>query len=152
VFPAPTRAGLEALPGGYRAASAANREASGRALSKQTFHLLAKIGEVDAAVAPAAQGRVVEAHPELAFTRLGGRPPRHPKRTTEGRRERMALLEGHVRGVGRLVDDRPRGCAADDVLDAAVLAITARRLAEGRAERLGDGARDRRGLRMEIAW
>jgi predicted RNase H-like nuclease len=44
----------------------------------------------------------------------------------------------------------PGGARADDVLDALVLATVAHRHRRGEVERLGDGALDARGLRMEI--
>ena len=47
-------------------------------------------------------------------------------------------------------EDEAVGAAWDDVLDACALVQTARRLAGGQVERLGDGARDARGLRCEI--
>jgi predicted RNase H-like nuclease len=135
VFPAPLRPMLDATT---------YEEASGIAgLSKQAYHLLPKIREVDALMTPRRQRTVVEAHPELCFARLLGQPCRAPKRTPEGRAERLAV-------AGLPVDRPPRGAAWDDVLDAAALVHTARRLVSGAVERLGDGARDRRGLRCEI--
>jgi predicted RNase H-like nuclease len=67
VFPAPARGLL-----GARSWA----EAAG--ISRQTYGILAKVAEVDAAVSPAAQDRVVEAHPEVSFTHLAGRPLHHP--------------------------------------------------------------------------
>ena len=55
-------------------------------------------------------------------------------------------------GLGDVAQVRALGAASDDVLDAAVLALTARRLRDGVAVRLGDGTRDARGLRMEVAY
>jgi predicted RNase H-like nuclease len=112
-------------------------------LSKQAYHLLPKIREVDALMTPNRQRTVVEAHPELCFARLLGHPCVAPKRTTEGRDERRSV-------VNLAVDRPPAGAAWDDVLDAGALAHTARRLVSGEIERLGDGARDSRGLRCEI--
>jgi predicted RNase H-like nuclease len=112
-------------------------------LSKQTYHLLPKIREVDALMTPRRQRIVVEAHPELCFARLIGHPCVGPKRTAEGRAERRAVVD-------LTIDRVPTGAAWDDVLDACALVDTARRLVRGEVERLGDGARDRRGLRCEI--
>jgi predicted RNase H-like nuclease len=133
----------------YETALRRKREIDGVGLSKQAFFLLPKMAEVDAAVAPRRQRVVVEAHPELAFARLAGEPLRFPKRTAEGQRVRAHLL---ARAIGSAPRSRHRGVGRDDVLDAVALTVTARRLAEGDAERLGDGTRDDRGLRMEIAW
>ena len=116
-------------------------------MSVQSFHILPKVREVDALLTPALQARVVEAHPELAFATLAGRPMRHPKRTPEGARERRRAL----RPFFRRLPDPPRGAARDDLLDACVLAWTAARVAEGASLRVPDGPPlDSRGLRMEI--
>ncbi|HET7652099.1 MAG TPA: DUF429 domain-containing protein [Acidimicrobiales bacterium] len=137
VFPAPARCFLGA---------SAFADVTG--MPVQAFHLLPRIAEVDRLVDAALQDRVVEAHPELAFTRLhGGSEVRTAKRTAEGLAQRARLL-----GLGA-PPRPPAGARTDDVLDALALVHTARRIADGTAERLGDPtATDERGLRMEIAW
>ena len=135
VFPTPLRPMLTATT--YAEASAV------AGLSRQAFNLLPKIREVDAVMTPHRQRTIVEVHPELCFAALIGAPCQAPKRTPEGRAER--------RGAVTLPIDRPpAGAAWDDVLDAGALVHTARRLVHGAVERLGDGARDARGLRCEI--
>jgi predicted RNase H-like nuclease len=135
VFPAPLRPMLDA-PTYADALSIAG-------LSKQAYNLIPKIREVDALMAPDRQRTVVEVHPELCFARLLGHPCRSPKRTVEGRAERLAVLD-------LTIERPPPGAAWDDVLDACALTETARLLVVGDVERLGDGARDARGLRCEI--
>lgn len=116
-------------------------------MSVQSFRILPRIAEVDARMTPALQARVVEAHPELAFSLLAGAPLRHPKRKPEGAQERRALLAR----VGRVPAALPRGAAWDDVLDACILAWTAARAARGESLRLPSAPPvDSRGLRMEI--
>jgi predicted RNase H-like nuclease len=148
VFPAPVRAVLGART--YAEALARSRAASGRGLPAQAWNLVPKVTELDRLVRPELQDRLVEAHPELAFAHLAGAPALHPKRTPEGRAERQMLLARA--GLGDVAQVRALGAAPDDVLDAAVLALTARRLRDGVAVRLGDGTRDARGLRMEVAY
>jgi predicted RNase H-like nuclease len=148
VFPAPARAVLGART--YREAAERSRAATGRSLPVQAYNLVPKVAELDRAMRPGLQDRVVEAHPELAFARLAGVPAAHPKRTPEGRAERLALLA--AAGVGDLSRLRALGAAPDDILDAAVLALTAARARDGSAVRLGDGTVDARGLRMEVAY
>ncbi len=129
-------------------------------LSRQAFHIMPKIREVDRVVTRRLQSRVFEAHPELAFARLAGRPMRFNKKTTAGRRERLRgitratpdlsarivkLLEAIMTTVPRRV------LSPDDVLDAVVLALTAMRIGRHEALRVPEAPpRDRRGLRMEI--
>ncbi len=128
-------------------------KADGSGLAKQAWFLLPKIAEIDRAVTPADQERVRECHPELAFARLAGAPVAASKRTPGGLAIRRALLEAAgVPVAGLLAGLERRAAAVDDLLDAAVLALTAGRIADGTAIRLPAGAppRDARGLRMEI--
>lgn len=156
VFPAPARAALLSRHRGWDATLAACRAALGVGLSKQAFGLLARIAELDRLLG--ADGEtvggvtVVEAHPELAFARLAGGPLPHPKRSPQGRAERAALLQQQITDLSSHLGRRPRGCAADDLLDAAALLGTARRIADGSACFLGDGERDGRGRPMRIGW
>ena len=135
----------------YEEACALSRTASGRAISKQLFHILPKIREVDLvlAAAPGLQARLVEMGPELSFTVLTGAPMREAKRTAEGRGERLAALRPVFGDLGDLVARPPAGAAPDDVLDAIVGAWTARRYAGGTHLQLGGGF-DETGLRMEM--
>lgn len=137
VFPAPVRSTLASAT--YCEAVARHRAADGRALSRQSFHLLRKIAEVDEHW----DQRVHEAHPELAFAHLLGHPAEHPKRTGPGRAERLHAL-------GLAAPPRASGAAADDVLDALALVHLARRVSEGAATPLGDGSVDTRGRPMVI--
>lgn len=152
VFASPRRPMLAF--GAYGEANAWGK-ANGAGLSKQAWMIMPKIRELDAAIGPEDQVRIGEGHPEVAFARLrGGLPCAHSKRRPEGLSERRAVLAGagldaealflaahHTHGpdVGR-----------DDVYDALALALTARDRLAGKAWRLTDGARDARGLIMEI--
>jgi predicted RNase H-like nuclease len=150
VFSPPVRGALEAAT--FAEALAANRASSDEqiGISLQSFHLIPKLRAVDAAMTPALQQRVREAHPELAFTIAHGQPLMHKKKRVAGRQERIAAL----RALGLAeppLDERPSGVAADDLLDAWVLWWTAGRILRGEASRYGEPpARDGRGLRMEI--
>ncbi|MGH8895916.1 MAG: DUF429 domain-containing protein [Egibacteraceae bacterium] len=129
---------LEALT--YQAALTRCKEMTGRGLSAQAYGLARKILELDRI----ADGRVWEVHPEVSFCALAGRPLATGKETYNGLMARLGLL----RSAGiRLPSDLARTgrARADDVLDAAVAAWTARRIADGTAkslphppERIGD--------------
>jgi len=151
VFPAPRR---YMLGRGWPDASDAGRRRGDGGLSIQAFHIMAKIAQLDAALAPGDQERVLESHPEAAFHRLNGGAPLPRKRRTAGRDTRMALLRAAgVPEPEALLRRHPRRAAgADDLLDAAVCAVVARDKLAGRALRVPDGEppRDARGLRMEI--
>lgn len=137
--------------GDYRAANAWAKQ-DGKGLSVQAFHILPKILEIDAWIAPKDQAGLKEAHPELAFARLNGGAPLPSKATPQGLRLRKRLLRaaGFV-GLGEMLRSvQGRGAKPDDLLDACVLTLTARRAAQGKAVCLDSGARDGRGLKMEI--
>lgn len=131
-----------------------------KGLSRQAYNIVPKIREIDRVLTRRLQQRVVEAHPELAFARLAGRPMRGNKKTVEGQRERLraitkalpSLSARIARLLGEITTALPRRVVSpDDVLDAVVLVLTAMRVGRDDALRVPeDPPRDRRGLRMEI--
>jgi len=157
VFPAPIRATLRGRTR-TEAAEIAFR-IDGRKISAQAWGIVAKIREVDTALAasPAARAAIREVHPELSFWAWNrGAPMRAAKRTPEGRAERLALAE-HWLGAGILA--RARGTctkaelADDDILDAVALLWTAHRIARGEAATLpASPPRDETGLPMQIVF
>ena len=104
----------------------------GKGISKQAFAIRHKISEVDALLrgCPKARALVREVHPEVCFAGLAGSPMEHNKKRVLGFEERRAELSQVWRDVDVLIDDvlektlRKR-VARDDVLDAAVAALTA---------------------------
>ncbi len=154
VFPSPLR-GMLAFDN-YEEANAFGK-ARGAGLSKQAWNITAKIREIDQIITPPLQARVVEGHPELSFTRLAGAPCTHAKRTPEGKRERLRRLKDNGINDAPALLERTRAAYSskrvfddDDLIDALALALTAKALLGGEALRFGDGARDARGLLMEI--
>jgi predicted RNase H-like nuclease len=130
IFLTSTRAALHAPTRGE--AQVLNHQHGGGGVTAQAFALHAKIAEVDVAVREAG-APVVEGHPELSFARLAGGPVLEPKRSWAGSAGRRALLAGA--GIDLDVDlgEVGRQAAVDDVVDAAVLAWTAARVARGEA-------------------
>lgn len=128
IFPAPPRPVLEATT--YAAARERARELTGRSISAQSFALRHNILEAE----PLRDDhRVFEAHPELAFRSLSGRVLLSGKRTWNGAVERQEAL-GKA-GLSLPAHLGHAGAApVDDVLDAAVCAWTARRIALEEAE------------------
>lgn len=130
VFATPSRESLEAPT--LADAIALSRARTGAGVTAQAYALRARILEV-AAWLPGAGVDVREIHPEVSFAVLVGRPVATSKRTWNGAQERTAALAA----AGIRLPDRlgPAGSVAgvDDVLDAAVAAWTARRIARGEA-------------------
>jgi len=148
VFPSPIRPMLDATS--YTDALAIGRRIDGRGLSRQAFNLIPKIRDLDRHMTARKQSWIGEAHPELCFALLIGRPCAASKKTSEGRAERLdAIVALHPDAAEHITQSHP-GAALDDVLDAYALTVTARRLHEGTVIRLGDGALDSRGLRQEV--
>jgi predicted RNase H-like nuclease len=161
VFSSPCRRALGARS--YAEANAINRASSAdrRGLSQQAWHLFRYMREIDRVMTPTLQARIVEAHPELAFTELRDREAADEpwfqtiasKRSVCGGAQRAELLRrAGFTDLDRLLQrGRALGARADDVLDACVGAWTAGRLAAGIAGRLpAEPPTDARGLRMEI--
>jgi predicted RNase H-like nuclease len=138
VFPTPARSVLEA--GSYADACAAARRLNGKAVSRQAWALSRKILEVDAFVssAPDWAERVYEVHPEVSFSLLAGAPIRPRKTSWAGLCVRRAALAGAGVVVPDDIGEGGRLAAADDVLDAAAVAWTARRIAAGEARTFPD--------------
>jgi predicted RNase H-like nuclease len=144
----------------YPAANALSRELTGMGLSKQMWHIMPKIREVDDALRddPRLRGVMRECHPEICFWGLGGGVVGVNKKTPEGFAARLAVLERFVPGAADRVSDAlralPKGAAqADDVVDALVCAVTAAGVWDGSLRTLPESPeRDGCGLAMEMVY
>jgi predicted RNase H-like nuclease len=148
VFPAPVRPvlGADSYAEARRLAVAASR----RSISSQSWNLVPSIRQVDDALGDPPTDHVVEVHPELAFRDLDPRV-----------RDRKALLRGQAQRIRALLPvmdvlhglaQAPAGLPLVDALDACAAAWSARRIADGAAECVGDGTLDSRGRPMRICW
>ncbi len=136
----------------YQEALAVCREESpdGLGISIQAFNILPRIREVDDSMSVTTQSRVVEIHPELAFSVLNREPILISKHELEGKIRRRVLLE---RFYGVDLPETPAGIKAseDDLLDACAVAASATRVALNEHIRLPETPHtDSRGLRLEI--
>jgi predicted RNase H-like nuclease len=150
VFPTPVRAVL--ATDDYAEARALSRAATDppRAPSAQSFQLVKAIRSLDDALGEPTAAHVHEVHPELAFRALDPEL-RDAKVTARGMARRLAALRGVMDVDAALLDAPPR-VPAVDALDACAAAWSGRRIAEGAAECVGDGATDARGRPMRICW
>ncbi len=148
VFPAPLRPVLAAVD--YADACHRSVAVSGRALSRQAWNLVPAIRSLDDALGDPPAPHVWEVHPELAFRALDERV-HDPKGTARGLAQRLTALRDVMDVEAALLAAPPR-VPAVDALDACAAAWSARRIAEGRAESVGDGTRDARGRPMRISW
>lgn len=120
VFAAPSRAALEVE-------TYAQARALQPSLSAQAFALRRAILDAERHAAAVREG-----HPEVSFRALAGRPLAFAKRTWNGQMLRRRLLGAEGIELPDLID---AGIVpADDLLDAAAMAWTARRVAARRHE------------------
>jgi len=150
VFPTPVRAVL--ATDDYAEARALSRAATDppRAPSAQSFQLVKAIRSLDDALGDPPADHVVEVHPELAFRALDPEL-RDAKVTARGMARRLAALRTVMDVDAALLAAPPR-VPAVDALDACAAAWSARRIADGVAECVGDGTADARGRPMRICW
>jgi len=148
IFTTPARPVLAA--GSYADACAVARALDGRAISRQAWALRTKILEVGAWL-PAAPCPVYEVHPEVSFSLLAGAPILAGKRTAAGLAARRRALSGAGIAVPANLADA-RGVAPDDVVDAAVVAWSARRISAGRARSFPDPPERLAGGRLDAIW
>jgi predicted RNase H-like nuclease len=112
----------------YAEANKACRELTGKGLSAQTWGLRGKLLEADAynRTSPA---RLHEVHPELSFAAIAGAPLAASKHTAAGLVIRRELLAR----AGITLPPKVHGAPENDLLDAAAVAWSARRIAAGEA-------------------
>ncbi|KAF0119536.1 MAG: hypothetical protein FD152_4469 [Xanthobacteraceae bacterium] len=145
VFSVPSRAAVFAADYGEACRLALETSDPPRKVSKQAFFLFPKMREIDALLRsdPALMARVHEVHPEVAFWRLNGeRPLPSPKKvSSRGHPPGLALRRDLLVAAGydeAFLSQAPRGAGLDDLLDAAVNALVARRLLAGQARPFPD--------------
>ena len=130
----------------YAEANRVCRDLTGKGFSVQAWGLRRKIAEAQEfrrrAASAASPVRLYEVHPELAFAAMAGAPLPDSKHTPAGLAVRRELLAA----AGITLPARAAGAAEDDLLDAAAVAWSARRIAAGQAailsspaQRPGDG-------------
>jgi predicted RNase H-like nuclease len=128
LFFTPPRAAVEAST--HAEATAASMRLTGFGVSQQSFALAPKLREVDDWIQQA-PFPVYEVHPEISFAVLLGAPASAPKKSWAGVYERRRALEGAGLTLDHIHGDAAVRAAVDDMLDAAVAAWSARRIALG---------------------
>ena len=120
----------------YPEACAVSRQLTGKAISKQTWHILPSVKAWrDADFDP---DRYVEVHPECSFRAMSPTTTFASKKTGRGVGQRLSAL---MRWSDRVdLADLPPGPAVDDFVDAAAAAWSARRFHVG--EHLTFGTED----------
>lgn len=158
VFSAPTRATLESES--YEEALRINRAGSqeGIGISIQAYNIIPRIKDADLFAQKYTNSKrvhIYEVHPELSFFEMAGKKL-ESKHSVGGRRERQDLLV--KRGFRKdkfqsFLNDNSMP-KEDDLLDAAAVAWSTRRIAEGRSKNTESENKelDSLGLSMTIHW
>jgi predicted RNase H-like nuclease len=120
----------------YAEANRACRDLTGKGFSVQAWGLRRKIAEAEefrrGALAALLPARLYEVHPELSFAALAGAPVPDSKHTQAGLTIRRELLAR----AGITLPAKVAGAGENDLLDAAAIAWSARRIATGQATTL----------------
>lgn len=130
----------------YATANRRCRELTGRGVSAQAWGLRTRLLEADLFRRASARP-LYEVHPELSFAALSGAPLPDSKHSPAGLAVRRALLAR----AGIVVPGRVAGAGEDDLLDAAAVAWSARRIAVGTALVLPDPPAQRSDDGFDIA-
>lgn len=131
IFPVPCREAVYAES--YEKACEINKEFTGKSISKQAWNIIPKIRDMDTSLIKneVFREKVKEAAPEVCFQALTGFPMRYSKKSTDGFAERMKALKRICSAADKIVDSalvkyRRKEVAKDDILDALVVAVTAK--------------------------
>lgn len=121
----------------YEDACAVSRAVTGKAISKQTWHLLAGVRAWRTADFDAE--RVVEVHPECTFRHMTPATAFASKKTGRGTGQRLAALNTWVdpRNLAAELAALPVGPVVDDALDAVAAAWSAWRYSRGEHHTFG---------------
>lgn len=129
VFSVPCRQAVFASS--YARACDINQAKLGKRLSLQAWYICPKICELDRLLQSSQQAASVvrEAHPELAFAQLRGKPLKYSKKLAAGHSERLEILVQYRPELADLYAMSlkrwlRREVQADDILDAMALLVT----------------------------
>jgi predicted RNase H-like nuclease len=147
VFAAPPAGAVAAAS--YAEANERLRSGGAAMLSRQAWALVPKM--IEAAAIADADPRVFEVHPEVSFRALAGEGLAWSKKSWNGLHLRRRLLAD----AGVVLPDvvpEVAGAVADDVVDAAAVAWSARRISAGTARTFPDPPEGSGGRRIAIWW
>lgn len=159
VFNPPLRPALHAPT--YAEASMTSYEITGKKISIQAWNITPNIRTVDQLLTnnEEYEKKVFESHPELLFQILnGGSSILQKKATKKGLRHRLGLLKKQSKFADDFFRDikeeyRRNQVDEDDIIDAMVLALFAKRSLEGEMKTLPeDPPKDSEGLTMAIHY
>ena len=137
VFPTPPRTLVCSVANGmcFKCANKLSKSSRCEGISRQTYHIMAKIAEVDEIMCSRcteARPKVREVHPEVCFWALNRKKPMcHRKSESAGIKERKCVLRRHELRTDEVfkrasTEFYRKHVAKDDILDALAAAVTAK--------------------------
>jgi predicted RNase H-like nuclease len=112
----------------YQEANKINREILGKGLSKQSFHIIPIIKDINNFILSNPYLNIHESFPELIFTKFLGHPCKYSKHKEEGKQERINCLKEIFPWISQDLEDTFNSLPKSthlDVIDAAALACCA---------------------------
>ncbi len=134
----------------------ANVAVLGKKFTSQTDAIIPKIREVDEFLQSNAEYKnvILESHPELCFGRLNGEVLATSKHDIDGIVERVKVLKRYLEKIGLewiLYETKRLKCQADDIVDAACLAVAANLDGQGKTDTIpAKPMQDETGLYMKM--
>ncbi len=125
----------------YHEANQESRRRCLKGIAKQSFALMKYIRDADAA--SLIDSRIYETHPEVCFSCLKSGPLEYSKKTWNGQQERIELLQKAGIILPKYLTEEKGKIPPDDLLDAAVAAWSANRIALGVAKAIPDAGQRR---------
>jgi predicted RNase H-like nuclease/5'-deoxynucleotidase YfbR-like HD superfamily hydrolase len=112
----------------YERACEINKRLTNKGISSHSWGIVPKIREIDEFLCnnPDKKDFLVENHPEVCFTLLRGTPCQYSKKNQQGENERIGVLRKYL-DINDLITNHQHSInelARDDIIDAAVLAVT----------------------------
>lgn len=142
-----------------------NEAQANYSIQNQAWGIVPRIREVDEFLDmyPGARDRLQETHPEICFYTLNGQKPiKHSKQTDKGLSQRKALLEEEHSEAMEIFENSvekyttpsyaPMVSGRDDIVDALVAAVTAKRAPEKCSTLPEAPPTDERGIPMQIVY
>ena len=142
----------------YPEANEINRKILEKGISKQSWNICPKIKEVDFFLRNnnSVHNIFFESHPEIAFYYLNMQNLKFGKKTEEGFKERISILEKYLPSIEKIIAAslekyKRKDVQRDDILDAVCMQITAKLYFEKKVVP-SDFNSDAEGLRMKIHY
>ncbi|MEC7735099.1 MAG: DUF429 domain-containing protein [Pseudomonadota bacterium] len=151
IFNAPSRLTLKAK--NYLEANKINKK-QGLGLSKQSWHLIPKIKEVEILMQQVNRPLIFESHPEIIFQEMNNKELNYSKKERSGIEERRKILLSNgfeIEFLNKYLQERNKNFKHDDFLDACAISWSALRVSKNININIPEkGVKDAKGILMQM--